>query len=116
VTHIGQHGPPGCLKPLVLHGKHRQKYRFWIFAQNARFFRLCIWCLVSTNNTIKASGSCHWFDGVTEVIFENNACDGASLVSEGSNVGTYGAAVAQHVYKSCTVIDSRMTGALTVRS
>jgi hypothetical protein len=43
-------------------------------------------------------GSCHWFDGVQQLIFENNTCDGASLTSEGSNLDTYGCPMQQHAY------------------
>ena len=50
------------------------------------------------NNTARSGGSCHWFDGVQQLIFENNTCDGASLTSEGSNLDTYGCPMQQHAY------------------
>jgi hypothetical protein len=55
------------------------------------------WALIA-NNTGRSGGSCHWFDGVQQIIFENNSCDGASLTAEGSNLDTYGCSMQQHAY------------------
>lgn len=49
-------------------------------------------------NTFRNGGACHWFDGIQQLIFDDNRCIGNSPMAGGSNVATYSGGYSHHLY------------------
>ena len=49
-------------------------------------------------NTFRNGGACHWFDGIQQLIYDDNRCIGNSPMAGGSNVATYSGGYSHHLY------------------